>query len=67
MRGRRKDSGVIACGSRRSRSESLGMRPSVDEAAVIGLEFSECLPMDYAIEMPQNRLTDAAATKAYAG
>ena len=39
------------------------MRPSVDETAVIGLKFSECLPMDYAVDMLQQRLTDPAGTR----
>jgi ATP-dependent Lhr-like helicase len=38
------------------------MRPAVDEAAVDGLKFSECLPVEFAIEMLERRLTDIAGT-----
>jgi ATP-dependent helicase Lhr and Lhr-like helicase len=39
------------------------MRPAIDEAAVDGLKFSECLPAELAIEMLQRRLQDAHATR----
>ena len=35
------------------------MRPAVNEAAVNGLKFAECLPLDLALEMLERRLTDA--------
>ena len=39
------------------------MRPSVDEAAVDGLKFSECLPIEFATEMLERRLQDQEATQ----
>ena len=43
------------------------MRPSVDEAAIQGLKFSECLPMDFATEMLERRLRDLDATRSILG
>ncbi len=40
-----------------------GMRPTIDEAAVRGLKFSECLPLDLATEMLERRLQDPAAVR----
>ena len=40
-----------------------GMYPAVDEAAIDGLKFSECLPNDLAIEMLERRLQDTEATR----
>ena len=34
------------------------MRPAVDEAAIDGLKFSECLPIDLATEMLERRLQE---------
>jgi len=39
------------------------MRPSVDEAAVDGLKFSECLPIEFATEMLERRLQDQKSTR----
>ena len=39
------------------------MQPVVDEAAIDGLKFSECLPMDLATEMLERRLQDQASTR----
>ena len=39
------------------------MRPAVDESAIQGLKFSECLPMDFATQMLEHRLTDATGTR----
>jgi len=39
------------------------MRPAVDEAAIEGLKFSECLPNDLAIEMLERRLQEPNATR----
>jgi ATP-dependent helicase Lhr and Lhr-like helicase len=39
------------------------MRPAVDEAAVDGLKFSECLPIDLATEMLERRLQEPEATR----
>lgn len=38
------------------------MLPEVDEAAIDGLKFSECLPKELALEMLGRRLQDTAAT-----
>lgn len=38
------------------------MLPDVDEAAIDGLKFSECLPIELALEMLNRRLQDTAAT-----
>ena len=38
------------------------MLPDVDEAAIDGLKFSECLPLELALEMLSRRLQDTAAT-----
>ena len=43
------------------------MRPIVDEAAVDGLKFSECLPMEFATEMLERRLQDVDATRQILG
>ena len=37
------------------------MRPTVDERAIEGLKFSECLPQQLALQMLQIRLRDIAA------
>ena len=39
------------------------MYPTVDEAAIDGLKFSECLPNELAIEMLERRLQDTEATR----
>lgn len=39
------------------------MRPTVDEAAIDGLKFSECLPVELAVEMLERRLQDPDATR----
>jgi len=39
------------------------MYPTVDEAAIDGLKFSECLPNDLAIKMLERRLQDTEATR----
>ncbi len=39
------------------------MRPAVDEAAIDGLKFSECLPIDLATEMLERRLQEPEATR----
>lgn len=39
------------------------MRPAVDEAAVDGLKFSECLPIDLATAMLERRLQEPEATR----
>jgi ATP-dependent Lhr-like helicase len=39
------------------------MRPAVDEAAIDGLKFSECLPIELATEMLERRLQDVEATQ----
>lgn len=39
------------------------MRPAVDEAAIDGLKFSECLPIELATEMLERRLQDPDATR----
>ncbi len=39
------------------------MHPAVDESAIDGLKFSECLPTDLAIEMLERRLQDPDATR----
>ena len=41
----------------RSRDASE-MRPAVEERAIEGLKFSECVPSDVAVEMLQIRLRD---------
>ncbi len=38
------------------------MHPAIDEAAIAGLKFSECLPMGLATEMLERRLQDPEAT-----
>jgi len=41
------------------RGQDLGqVRPAVDERAMDGLKFSECLPVEFALEMLQCRLRD---------
>tara|TARA_R110002124_G_scaffold215380_2_gene381345 strand:+ start:33937 stop:36048 length:2112 start_codon:yes stop_codon:yes gene_type:complete len=39
------------------------MYPSIEEDAIIGLKFSECLPRDLAIEMLEHRLQDSESTQ----
>ena len=39
------------------------MYPAIDEAAIDGLKFSECLPVDLAIRMLERRLQDRPATQ----
>ncbi|QDU98795.1 DEAD/DEAH box helicase [Lignipirellula cremea] len=39
------------------------MRPAVDEAAIEGLKFSECLPVDLAKEMLERRLQESETTR----
>ncbi len=39
------------------------MRPAIDEAAINGLKFSECLPNELAIEMLESRLQEPKATR----
>jgi len=39
------------------------MRPIVDESAIDGLKFSECLPVDLATEMLERRLQDQESTQ----
>ena len=38
------------------------LRPAVDEHAIEGLKFSECLLHDLALDMLRTRLCDPAAT-----
>lgn len=45
----------------RTRNVNL-LRPVVDERAIEGLKFSECLPHDLALDMLRARLCDPAAT-----
>jgi ATP-dependent Lhr-like helicase len=40
-----------------------GMRPAIDEAAIDGLKFSECLPIELATEMLERRLQDPDAIR----
>jgi len=40
-----------------------GMRPAVDAAAIDGLKFSECLPIELATEMLERRLQDPDAIR----
>jgi len=39
------------------------IRPVIDEDAFEGLKFSECLPDHLAVEMLEQRLSDAESTK----
>jgi ATP-dependent Lhr-like helicase len=39
------------------------MRPAVDEEAIAGLKFAECLPHDLALDILQRRLCDPLATQ----
>lgn len=39
------------------------MRPAIDQAAIDGLKFSECLPTELAIEMLESRLQEPNATQ----
>ena len=43
-------------------ADVTSMRPVIDEDAIGGLKFSECLPEHIAVEMLEHRLSDAAAT-----
>jgi ATP-dependent Lhr-like helicase len=38
------------------------IRPAIDEDAIEGLKFSECLPVQLAIEMLERRLSDTVST-----
>ena len=38
------------------------MRPAIDEDAIGGLKFSECLPEPFAVEMLEHRLSDGEST-----
>ena len=40
-----------------------GMRPAVDATAIDGLKFSECLPVELAIEMLERRLQEPEVTR----
>lgn len=46
---------------RSGRPES--MRPAIDDAAIDGLKFSECLPKEIALEMLERRLCDEAGIR----
>ena len=39
------------------------MIPLIDEAAIEGLKFSECLPLNFALDMLRARLQDPAAVR----
>jgi len=39
------------------------MYPSIEEQAIDGLKFSECLPRELAIEMLEHRLQDSESTR----
>jgi ATP-dependent Lhr-like helicase len=43
--------------------DATDMRPAIDEAAIDGLKFSECLPTELAIEMLELRLQEPTATQ----
>lgn len=43
--------------------DAAEMRPVADEAAIDGLKFSECLPIDLAKEMLERRLQDHESTR----
>ena len=43
--------------------DAVTMRPAVDEAAIDGLKFSACLPIDMATELLVRRMCDAKATE----
>jgi len=43
--------------------DATDMRPAIDEAAIDGLKFSECLPTELAIEMLELRLREPTATQ----
>jgi ATP-dependent Lhr-like helicase len=45
------------------KQDAAEMRPAVDEAALDGLKFSECLPVEMAIQMLERRLADPDATR----
>ena len=46
------------------RSQNVAsVQPAIDEDAIEGLKFSECLPHHLAVEMVGQRLTDIASTK----
>ncbi len=45
------------------RQDVTAMRPAIDEAAIDGLKFSECLPTELAIEMLESRLQEPEATR----
>lgn len=39
------------------------MRPAIEEGAINGLKFSECLPIELAMEMLERRLQDPSSTR----
>ena len=43
--------------------DAASMYPEIDDSAIDGLKFSECLPNDLAIEMLERRLQDTEATR----
>lgn len=45
------------------RSQWLGQGAAVDESAIEGLKFSECLPRDLALQMLEQRLSDPDAVR----
>ena len=52
----------VECALKEVRSRDVNaMRPVVDESAIDGLKFSECLPERFAVEMLEHRLTDTEA------
>lgn len=52
---------------RLKRREVAEMRPSIDEAAIDGLKFSQCLSPELAIQLLQERLKDTNATRQILG
>jgi ATP-dependent Lhr-like helicase len=44
--------------------DASGMEPLIEETAVEGLKFSECLPNEVALEMLASRLRDEMAIRA---
>ena len=41
----------------------VSLRPRVDEGAIAGLKFAECLPAELAVEMLERRLVDIESTE----
>ena len=39
------------------------MLPTIDEAAIEGFKFTECVPKNLALEMLQHRMSDVAGLK----